>query len=706
MEINGKKVLLCDCEGTMRLDGKALATACGAGQPGRIHTQLCRAQLDAFRGALAEGGPFVVACTQEAPLFDETAAEAASDTAITYTNIRERAGWSAEATAAMPKIAALLAEATVDITAAPSVTLRSEGVCLVYGHDEGALEAAQQLASRLDVTVLLSRPDDVIPPQVMKVPIFRGTIVAAKGHLGAFEITVDDYAPLVVSSRESLVFGPPKNGAQSRCDLILDLTGDAPLFPAAERRDGYFNPDPGNPAAVQRALFDIADLVGEFEKPRYVDFNSELCAHSRSGKTGCTRCLDVCPAAAIRPTGDHVEIDPFLCGGCGSCNSVCPTGAASYTLPRGEELLERLRMLLTTYHRAGGERATVLVHDEAHGSETISLMSRFGRGLPASVLPFVVNEVTQIGFEFLISALAYGAARVVVLADPKRRDELSGLASQIGLVEAVMAGLGYGSGRVTTLIEQDPEATETQLFELPDLDAPTPGTFLPVGGRRAVARLALAHLHANAPEPVELLALPAGAPYGAVVVDTENCTLCLACVGACPADALLDNPDMPQLRFREEACIQCGLCRVTCPEKVIRLEPRINFAGDARDAVVIKEEEPFRCIRCGKPFGTRSSIERIVEQLAGKHAMFRDQTRIDRIRMCDDCRVVAQFEAGDDPFRGPPRPLTRTSEDYLREPEIEEARKKVLAERGGEIGEGKRAKEDDDPQGGASDPTD
>src|SRR5690606_10823779 len=142
-----------------------------------------------------------------------------------------------------------------------------------------------------DVTVLLSQPGDILPPRVMDVPVFAATVVAAKGHLGAFEIIVNGYAPLVVSSRRSLAFEAPRDGAASTCDLILDLTGGAPLFPGGERRDGYFRPDPKSPAAVQRALFRLADMVGEFDKPRYVAFHTELCAHSRNRKTGCTRCL-------------------------------------------------------------------------------------------------------------------------------------------------------------------------------------------------------------------------------------------------------------------------------------------------------------------------------------------------------------------------------------------------------------------------------
>ncbi|MCP6275009.1 4Fe-4S binding protein, partial [Klebsiella pneumoniae] len=72
-----------------------------------------------------------------------------------------------------------------------------------------------------------------------------------------------------------------------------------------------------------------------------------------------------------------------------------------------------------------------------------------------------------------------------------------------------------------------------------------------------------------------------GAPYGAVLVDREACTLCMSCAGLCPTGALLDNPDSPELSFREEACIQCGLCANVCPEDAIRLEPRLDLSDAA-----------------------------------------------------------------------------------------------------------------------------
>jgi len=672
MELGGRNILLCDCEGTMTLDANAIAKACG-GETTDVATQLCRSQLTKFESALRGTGKLLVACTQEAPLFAEIASEKRADADLAFVNIRENAGWSDQGGKASPKIAALLAEAALARPPSPTVAFASKGVCLIYGRDEAAIEAARRLRDRLDVTVILTRATDVLPPRATEVPIYAGTIVKASGHLGAFKITVNGHAAPKPSSRRVLAFEAGRDNVTSECDLILDLTGGAPLFAAHDKRDGYFHPDPKDPAAVEKTLFEIVAAIGEFDKPKYVAYDAGLCAHGRNKKTGCTRCLDVCPTSAIRPDGDHVAIDPHVCAGCGQCASVCPTGAASYALPAPDIALGRLRTLLGTYLRAGGASPILLVHDEASGQETIDALARLGHGLPAAALPFAVNEITQIGIDFLLAAFAYGASRVVLLANPKKRDEVGALASQVGLAETALAGLGYGSGRVELLVEVDPDALDRSLRADRGLGDLTAGDFLPMGGKRALVMLALGQLHRHAPTPQDIIPLPAGAPFGAVNVRAEGCTLCLSCVGACPTGALIDNPDAPMLRFKEDACVQCGICRSTCPEKVITLSPRFNFTAVAKGEVLLKEEAPFHCVRCGKAFGVASSVEKMVEKLHA-HPMFAGNPKaLERIRMCEDCRVIDQLEANN-PLAAKPRPMVRTTEDYLREQEAERAK--------------------------------
>ncbi len=665
MEIQGKRVLVCDCEGTMPLDGKILARACKSAPEARgLATQLCGTELGRFIMALGEGKPLVVACTQEAPRFLEQKEEAKRDTPLAFVNIREAAGWSEEAGDATPKIAALLRHAALDITPAPVVSLKSEGVTLIYGKGQDAIDAARRLAETLNVTVLLQPGSDVIPPRVMDVPVVQGRVRSAKGRLGAFELVVDEYAMPAPSSRLSLSFGTAKSGARSRCDIILDLTGGTPLFTAHETRDGYLRPDPGHPRAVEEALAKAADLVGEFDKPRYALFQADLCAHSRSKKTGCTRCLDVCVPGAITPAGDHVAIDPFVCAGCGSCAAVCPTGAATYSLPRTADLLTRVRVLLEAYGDANGRNAVLLVHDLRHGEPLIDMAARVGRGLPARVIPFAVNEITQLGLEFFAAAIAMGAAGVRILAPAKAKYERAALAQQMGYAETILAGLGYGPGRIGLIETDDPDALSAALYAPLPLAVAKSRAFLPLGSKRGLVRLALSKLHEAAPAPVDVLAMPKGAPFGALEVKVAGCTLCLACVSACPTGALKDNPDKPMLRFDEDACIQCGLCKNTCPEKVIELVPRIDFKAQSRGTVTIKEEEPAHCVRCGKAFGTKSSIDAIVKKLEGQHWMFTDAALVERLRMCADCRAIAQTESKLDPYAGPPRPHPRTTDEY------------------------------------------
>ena len=671
MDGSGRTLFLCSCEDTMELDEGAVRRGCRGGDL-RTARQLCRAQVEMFKTALTPAAAVTVACTQEAPLFAEVAEEAGFAGSLTFANVRETGGWAKDGAGAGPKMAALIAAAAVEAPPTPFVTLSSAGVALIYGRDETAIEAGRRLAEHLDVTVLLTRPGEVMPPRANDFPVLSGTIRTATGHLGAFELSVDDFAHPLPSSRRHLAFGPARDGAVSRCDVVIDLSGKAPLFPAADLRPGYVRADPGDPAAVERALFEARDLVGEFDRPRYVTYESSLCAQSRSKRTGCTRCLELCPTGAITPAGDHVAIDANVCAGCGACASVCPTGAASYALPAPDVVLKRLRALLLTYAEAGGRSPVVLFHDGEHGEEMIDALARFGDGLPANVLPLRLNEVTQIGLETLASAFAFGATSVRFLTRARPKHDISGLARNIDYANTILAALGFGEGRCASIETDDPDALGAALAGLgADAPAREAARFQPMGEGRQLLKVAIRELAAVAPTPVERVEMPARAPFGGLDINAEGCTLCLSCVSACPTGALSDNPERPMLRFAEDLCVQCGLCANTCPEKVISLAPRIDFAAWEAPPRVVKEEEPFHCISCGKPFGVKSTIEKIAAKLENRHWMFSGENakRISVIRMCEDCRVEVVVNESFDPHAAPQRPAPRTTEDYLRERE-------------------------------------
>ncbi len=644
-------LFLCDCAHSQKIDARSIEAGAGIACS-RIHSALCTAEANAVADAIAAGDA-VIACQQERARFEEIAEELEAPPPM-LVDIRDRAGWSDEAANAGPKQAALVAQALLGAPPMRTVDVVSEGRCLILGQAPVALAAAERLAEPMSVTVLLAdMPEDL--PIDRRFNVVVGNLRTATGALGRFRLRIDGLRQMEPGGRGGFRFSAPRDGAESECDSILDLSGGAPLFPAHESREGYFRADPGDPNAVAGAVFEAGQTVGTFEKPLYVRIEESLCAHSRASQRGCSKCLDICPAGALSPAGDHVAVDAMVCAGCGACSAVCPSGAVSFDAPPVASLFRRMEALAGAYRKAGGAAPRLLVTDRRFGAEMVALSARFDRGLPADVIPFEVEALAGFGHAEMLAALAGGFASVDILLAPRADDRAP--RRELALAEAM-----GGSGRLRLLDVSEPDALADALYGREAPAAPVEPV-LALGSRRQVARLA-----ARALNPADaVLPLPEGAPYGSLRVDIEACTLCLACVSLCPSGALGDNPDLPQLRFQEDACLQCGLCVRVCPENAIGLEPRLDLSDAALRQCVINEEEPCECVECGKPFGVKSTVEKIVAQLAGKHSMFAGTEAARLIRMCDDCRVNARYHSADNPFAGGERPRVRTTEDYLRD---------------------------------------
>lgn len=126
-----------------------------------------------------------------------------------------------------------------------------------------------------------------------------------------------------------------------------------------------------------------------------------------------------------------------------------------------------------------------------------------------------------------------------------------------------------------------------------------------------------------------MLGAAVGMPVGVVKV-AEGCTLCGACVNACPTNALSLRGH--ELRLTPALCVACGLCVDKCPEKVMTVE--LAPVPKPYETMTLFRDQPARCRLCGRELPYTESMARRVAQRLRESGL-----PSDHVYLCEECRL-------------------------------------------------------------------
>ena len=545
-----------------------------------------------------------------------------------------------------------------DVDAESTVAYESAGNLLIIASSQQIEQLLPQISESLHPAILFTdqcRPKLAVTLQKAAIPYLNQVEnIQIQGFMGQFHVTAEYPLDDLLASKQNQ--DQPENDSESEAgegqflsihqlaevefDLVMDLQPLAAINTVLPP-PGYFAIT-DNAEQLDQVLESLPDWIGVFDKPKYYDYIANRCAHSANSIIGCTQCIDRCPTQAIQSNSGQIEINPYLCQGCGDCATICPSGAMVYRYPSVVQFHEQLRYGLDAYYQAGGIKPVLLFYSLETASDWLEANVHT---LPAGTIPCAVESVAAYGLDTWLAALAYGASSIILLStDEDLVVSMSLLDQQIDILDAILHGMGV----------TDCPLQRCSLETLPDitlahLQLGRRATFSGIDDKRRMIRLAVNFLLEENADQSVVQALPENALFGEVVVNGEHCTLCMSCVSICPQDALLSSDGLPQLKFMETNCVQCGLCENVCPESVISLNPRYLYDNDMnRTPRLLHEDEVIACVQCGKPFIGAQMLASMFDKMAN-HPMYQGSQR-SLLQMCGDCRVIAlhskQIEKG------------------------------------------------------------
>jgi ferredoxin len=635
--------------------------------------------------------------------------------ATVFVDQREGAGWVHEESAATAKTSRLINATYTGLkqeASSRSVSQEAGAAVAVVGDSE----VAAALADSAAVTLIANGKEYAgSDADLENVTVERGRVESVEGNYGEFEVALEaGVTEECVSCMKCVKQGPDEAVTSYPVDIepgteggpwaencptdaiVLEgshrtLAFDQVIYPGAPApaRGGqlgfYTNTGAGTIAAVE-------SLLDGVKKPKFLDFDMEVCAAGDSSQEGCTACVEACPHEAVdRPRIDEVEFDEISCQNCGACTSSCPTGAVTLREPSNERLAREVESLLEEPDTGGFfSRSTPAIDPQViafvcseHAARSLREYGRQAAGSGEQqyhpILPVRVNCTDTVGEAHLMHALAAGADSAAIVGcgdrclhsgpDPKSElvDRLDTATMDLGLGNRI-SFFAPGNG-------SDEFAEELDEFVAGLEESPVPVGYTATGESTAdrdgppfssqewTLESVRAILDHTEPEREVIRGLE---DFGRMEVSDDACTLTPTCSSLCPTDAI--RREEGNLDFNHERCVNCGLCEEGCPETAITMHQGLDLSllpenrdvtrevatgasedgeseSDERAWTTVLEGEMRECARCGDAFASERTAEKIEGEVGDLVSGVAPEADHSVFAYCGDCRAAILFES-------------------------------------------------------------
>lgn len=362
--------------------------------------------------------------------------------------------------------------------------------------------------------------------------------------------------------------------------------------------------------------------ISSFSSIKTILYDKSICQYHERKDEICSKCEEVCPTNAITKDEKNRRLVFSLvdCIRCGECVSVCPSGSLNSANTSRESLYE-----VSSFYK---NTKPLIISSKSNIDE---LSVELGKDvLPLCIVGDIFDET------MLLTYLQVSGSQLIYFSNDisKGTKESIKIVNDIYLAKYGKVGVYFVSSEseLKDALEKQ-EFIENSYYDFNQRDMK----------KREVFSVRLQKLVGD--EDLGIVKTGPDIHYGRVLVNEANCTLCLACVGACNVDALFANESDFTLRVNPSLCTACGYCEVICPESDClsinydEMELNPSWFGET----ILAQDKLFACVECGVEFATTKAIEKIAALMGPKFAF--DPVKERTLYCCANCKPKVMMQS-------------------------------------------------------------